>query len=374
MREATHHVAVYDTPGHPELLRAAVVHTLAAGMISDCAMIAPMLSVIIVTWNGLQYLSACLAALMPQLPAAAEVIVVDNGSSDGTCAWLRANAPTVHVVALRENIGFAGGTTAGLRAAHGELLLLLNNDAFVEPGFVAALLDVMHTRPEIGAAGGVLTFAHRPDLVASAGIRLRRDGVALDMWPGRAVDDLPPAPVAVAGPSGAAALYRRALLEDVGLLEPSFFAYLEDVDLAFRALLRGWQSVVVPAARARHVYSATAGQGSPFKQHLLGRNRLRVLLRCLPAPLLLRCMPAMLVYDVLAVGYAVATRQPAMIRGRMAALRELPHLLRERHEIQKRRTAPLADIERWLEPWAAPWITLREQRRLEALLAGRTHG
>ncbi len=331
-----------------------------------------MLSVIIVTWNGLRYLSDCLAALAPQLPDAAEVIIVDNGSTDGTCAWLRLHYPKVTIVALHENAGFAGGTVAGLRVAHGDLLLLLNNDAFVEPGFVAALLDAMRICSDIGAAGGVLTFAHRPDLVASGGIRLRCDGVALDMWPGRAVSDLPVAPVAIAGPSGAAAIYRRAMLEDVGLMEPSFFAYLEDVDLALRGLLRGWKSVVVPTARARHVYSATSVQGSPFKQRLLGRNRLRVLVRCFPAPLLMRCLPTMLLYDMLAISYAVVGQQPAMIEGRIAALREVPRLLRERHEIQKRRTAPLIDIERWLEPWSVPWATLREQQRLDALLASRT--
>jgi len=331
-----------------------------------------MLSVIIVTWNGLRYLPDCLAALLPQLPNDAEVIIVDNGSTDGTCAWLRQHYPEVTVVALHENAGFAGGTVAGLRVAHGDLLLLLNNDAFVEPGFVAALLGVMRTCDDIGAAGGVLTFAHRPDLVASAGIRLRRDGVALDAWPGRDVSDLPLHPVAIAGPSGAAAPYRRAMLDDIGLLEPSFFAYLEDVDLALRWLLRGWQSVVVPTARARHVYSATSGQGSPFKQRLLGRNRLQVIVRCFPTRLLIRCLPTMLLYDMLAVSYAVVRQQPAMIEGRVAALRELPRLLSERHEIQKRRTVPLADIERWLEPWAWPWMTLREQQRLDALLTSKS--
>ena len=330
-----------------------------------------MLSVIIVTWNGLRYLPDCLAALLPQLPSAAEVIIVDNGSADGTCAWLQLHYPDIITVALQENAGFAGGTVVGMRVARGDLLLLLNNDAFVEPGFIAALLDVMDMGTDIGAAGGVLTFAHRPDLVASAGIRLRRDGVALDLWPGHHVNNLPLYPVAIAGPSGAAALYRRAMLEDVGLLEPSFFAYLEDVDLALRGLLRGWQSVVVPTARARHVYSATSGQGSPFKQRLLGRNRLRVLVRCFPTSLLLRCLPAILLYDILAVSYAVVRRQPAMIEGRLAALRELPRLLRERHEIQKRRTVACADIECWLEPWAWPWATLREQQRLDALLASR---
>ena len=329
------------------------------------------LSAVIVSWNGLRYLPECLGALLPQLPTGAEVVLVDNGSTDGTVAWVQATHPAVRVVELRKNLGFAGGTNAGLRAARGELLLLLNNDAFVEPGFIAELLGVMGRCPEVGAAGAVLTFAHRPEIVASAGIRVRRDGLALDCWPGRVVAELPAAPQPIMGPSGGAALYRRALLEDVGLMEPGFFNYLEDADLAWRALLRGWRSVVVPGARARHVYSATAGQGSPFKQRLLGRNRIRVLVRCMPGPLLARHLPAILAYDLLAGAYALATRRPDMVAGRLAALCELPALLRERRSIQARRTAPIAAIERWLEPAGAPWSALREQRRLDEILGER---
>ena len=171
------------------------------------------------------------------------------------------------------------------------------------------------------------------------------------------------------GASGGAALYRRALLEDIGLMEPNFFNYLEDVDLAWRALLRGWRSVVVPQARARHVYSATAGQGSPFKQRLLGRNRLRVIARCLPAELIARCLPAILAYDLLAIIYAALTRRPAIASGRLAALRDLPRLLRERRAIQSGRRASTSDLARWIEPAAAPWQTLGQQRRLDAILS-----
>ena len=329
------------------------------------------LSVIVVCWNGLRHLPDCLAALLPQLPGEAEVVLVDNGSTDGTATWARDTHPAIRLVELPHNLGFAGGVNAGLRAARGELLLLLNDDAFAEPGFAAALLDVMARQPEIGAASAVLLFAHRPELVASAGIRVRRDGLALDLWAGQPAASLPAEPAPIMGPSGGAAIYRRALLEDVGLLEPGFFNYLEDVDLAWRALLRGWRSVVVPGARARHVYSATSGQGSPFKQRLLGRNRLRTIARCLPAELLPSCLPAILAYDLLAIGYAAVARQPAMIAGRLAALRDLPALLRERRAIQSRRTAPAAAIARWLEPPGAPWNTLREQRRLDAILAER---
>lgn len=340
-------------------------------MIASLMQAQPTLSAVIVTWNGLRHLPACLAALLPQLPSGAELLVVDNGSTDGSGEWVRREHPRVRLLALPQNLGFAGGVVAGLRAARGELLLLLNDDAFVEPGFVDALLGALERQPEFGAAGAVLTFDHRPDLVASAGIRARQDGLALDLWPGRPVDELPHEPIEILGPSGGAALYRRTALEDVGLPEPSFFAYLEDVDLAWRLQLRGWRTLLVPEARARHVYSATGGQGSAFKQRLLGQNRLRAIIRCLPTSLLLRWLMPILCYDAMAVAYAFATRQPWVWRGRVAALRELPALLRQRRVIQARRSTPSSALAAWFEPVPAPWVTLAEQRRLDALLRER---
>jgi GT2 family glycosyltransferase len=337
----------------------------------NVSLVPTSLSVIIPTWNGLRHLPRCLAALAPQLPRGAEILLVDNGSSDGTADWVRRTWPQVRLLRLPYNQGFAGGVNAGLRAARAALLLLLNDDAFAEPGFVDALLAAAQSQPRIGAVAGVLTFAHRPDLVASAGLRARTDGLALDLWGGRAVSELPTSPCPAMGASGGAALLRRALLEDIGLLEGGFFNYLEDVDLAWRALLRGWETVVAPGARALHVYSATAGQGSPLKQRLLGRNRIATIVRCLPGPLLLRCLPGILAYDALALAYAAATRQPHMVLGRIEALRMLPALLEQRRAIQSRRTAPAGALARWLEPTPPPWQTLREQRRLEAILAER---
>jgi GT2 family glycosyltransferase len=329
------------------------------------------LSTVIVNWNGLRYLSRCFDALLPQLPPGAEIVLVDNGSTDESAAQVRRRYPDVRVLALRANLGFAGGVNAGLRAARGDLLLLLNNDAFAEPGFVAALTATLESCPQAGAASGVLVFAHRPELVASAGIRAYCDGLATDLWAGRPAAELPGAPLPIMGPSGGAALFRRAMLEDIGLMEAGFFNYLEDADLAWRALLRGWCTLVAPQARARHIYSATAGQGSPFKQRLLGRNRVRTIVRCLPGPLLWRCLPAIVRYDALALAYGLASGQTAIAAGRAAALRELAALLRERRAIQSRRSAPIDAIARWLEPAQPPWRILREQRRLDAILGER---
>jgi GT2 family glycosyltransferase len=329
------------------------------------------LSVIIVTWNGLKHLPECLAALKPQLPAHSEIVQVDNGSTDGTVEWVRQHHSDIRLITLRENIGFAGGVALGIRFARGELVFLLNDDAFVEPGCVEALVAALDPRPDLAAVGAVLTFAHQPQRVASAGIYIRRDGVALDRLTGCLVSELPQQPQEIMGPSAGAAIYRRAALEDVGGFEPGFFAYLEDVDLALRLQLRGWRSIVVPQARARHVYSATGGQSSPFKQRLLGRNRLRVLLRCIPRQLLFRFGILMLAYDTMAVGYAILTRQFSIVQGRLQALRELPMLLRQRHVVQARRTAPVPLVAQWFEEVPVPWKTLRAQRELDDFLRER---
>lgn len=328
------------------------------------------LSVIIVTWNGLAHLPRCLACLCPQLPPDAEVILVDNASTDGTAPWVREHYPHVRLLALGRNTGFSGGVDAGLQVARGQHILLINDDAFAEPGFVDALLEPMRRDPGLGSASATLLFAHRPDLVASAGITMRRDGVALDLWAGRAVAELPDAPCPILGPSGGAAIYRRAALDDAGGIPPEFFAYLEDADLALRMRLRGWPSVAVPQARILHVYSATAGQGSPLKQRLLGRNRIRMLVRCLPAALLARCLPHILLYDALACAYALLRGQRAMLAGRLMALAELPALARQRRAIQARATAPKTLIN-WFQAPPPPWQNLRDAKHLDAILAGR---
>ncbi len=328
------------------------------------------LSVIIVNWNGVRYLPECLAALVPQLPVGAELIVVENGSTDGSREWLM-QQPAVLLVALDANIGFAAGVNAGLRVASGEAILLVNNDAFVEPGCIAALCAALQDYPDVAAFGGLLLFDHAPHLVASAGIVMHRDGLALDLWPCRPVSDMPAQPQPIFGPSGGLALYRRALLDDVGVFDPQFFAYLEDADLAVRAVLRGWRSLVVPAARARHVYSATGVHGSPFKSRLLARNRWRVIVRGFPTSTLMRCAGSIAVYELAACAVALLTRRWATLAGRLAALGELGDLLAERRAIQRRRCD--GDLlGRALAPARWPWDVRTEQRRLDTLLHDRT--
>jgi GT2 family glycosyltransferase len=278
----------------------------------------------------------------------------------------------VRLLALAHNRGFSGGVNVGFQFARGEYLVLLNNDALAEPDFVASLVAVLGNDRSLGAAAGVMTFAHQPDLVASAGIRFHRDGVALDDRMLHPVADLPQTPTPVWGASGGAVAYRRAALQDVGIFDEGYFAYLEDVDLAWRLRLRGWGTLLSPGARARHVYSATGGEGSPLKDWLVARNRWRVIWRCVPTPILRRNWPLVLQYDLLACAQAAVRGRWTTLTGRIAALRQLPALTTQRRQIQITRTAALADLDRSLEPARPPWVIWREAQRLAAVLRQRT--
>lgn len=328
------------------------------------------LSVIIVNWNGRTLLERCLVALHGATRATDQVIVVDNGSHDDSVAWMRTHHPDVTLITLPHNLGFAGGNNAALAHCQHEWILLINNDAFVAPDALDILKDTAtQVAPDVGAISATLLFEHAPTYVASAGILMRQDGVALDRDMATPASDLPTEPYPVMGASGGAVLLRRAMLDDIGFFAADYFNYLEDVDLALRALLRGWQTVHAPHAHIRHIYSATSGQGSPFKQRLLGRNRWRTLIRCLPTTLWWRHWHRIIGYDVIACIGLALTGGWSGISGRLSLLGDWRALYEQRRHIQHRRS-PQADalIAHWLVPAPWPWQSYAQIARLNALI------
>lgn len=284
-----------------------------------------MISAIVVNYEREDLLAACLDSLeiaLAHAPAAHEIIVVDNGSRDGSVAQVRSRGTRVHLIQLEHNAGFAGGMVAGLAAARGEWVLTLNNDATIDPHAATALLDAGLSDPSVGAVAAQMRFAHAPGILNSAGIGVDKLGVAYDLHVGEPVEQAPSERVEVFGASAGGALYRRAMLDAIGGFEPSFFAFLEDVDVAWRARAAGWSALHEPAAIIWHHHSATAGHGSPFKHRLVGRNRVRLLARNADAALLRRWGWAMLLYDVAYV-VLVAARERSLVplQGRVQGLR-----------------------------------------------------
>jgi GT2 family glycosyltransferase len=274
-------------------------------------------SAIVVTQRGGPLLEACLAALRVALASvgAVEIIVVDN-SVEGV------GAEGARVVRMGRNAGFAGGVVAGLAAAPGEWVLLVNDDAEVEPDAVALLLGAAQADPRAGSVTGQVRFHARRDVINTAGLVVDRLGIAYDRLAGAPAHDGGPVEE-VFGASACVALYRRAMLDAIGGFDASFFAFGEDADVAWRARMAGWTCLYVPEAVAYHHGSATAGEASPAKYFLVGRNRARLLAKNATAGQLLRWGWAMALYDLGYVVFAAAAdRTAAPLRGRLAGLRE----------------------------------------------------
>jgi GT2 family glycosyltransferase/glycosyltransferase involved in cell wall biosynthesis len=290
-------------------------------------------STIIVNHERRDLLSICLESLERALRAVdeeTELIVVDNGSRDGSVELVRQRFPQVKVVALERNQGFAGGVSRGIDIAQGEWIAVFNNDTTVEPNAVAVMLDAAGMHPRIGSVAAEMRFADRRDVLNSAGLELDRLGIAADRLVGTRVDNNGPrVPYEVFGATGGAALFRRAMLDQVGGFDESFFAFFEDADLAWRAHGHGWRALYAPEAVVYHHHSATAQHGSPAKLYLVGRNRVRTLAKNATSGMLLVNGPWMLAYDAAYVAFASVTgRTLAPLRGRLHGLREWRHYRR----------------------------------------------
>ncbi|MCL4466978.1 MAG: glycosyltransferase family 2 protein [Chloroflexi bacterium] len=330
---------------------------------------APKVVVIVLNWNGVHFLRDCLGALARQTYVDKEVVLVDNGSSDGSLALVQAEFAGVRLLRNQRNLGFAAANNQAIAATQSEFVALLNNDTQVEPDWLAQLVGALESDPRLGSCASQMLFAQRPGIINSAGIALDRAGIAWDRWGGRSAQDAPAEPGEVFGPCAGAALYRRALFADVGGFDEDFFAYLEDVDLAWRARLRGWGCRYVPQAKVLHCHSGTSKEGSPFKSFLLGRNKLWTIVKNYPVPEVWRYLPAIGAYDLGSVQYSALLRgdlSPA--RGRLAALAGVPRMLRKRRAIQARRTVTSSDLLRLMEPLARPDRVASRYRHLEQLI------
>lgn len=282
-------------------------------------------SFVVVSCGQPELLVECLASIercCTDTEVATEVAVVLNGHGPSTRDELARRFPAFQIRQLAENRGFAGGVNAGVDAVQGEWIALVNDDATVAENYVDQLLAV--TRDDsVGAVAAQMRFAARPDLVNSAGIAVDRLGVAVDRLLGTPVATAPTEPHEVFGACGGAALLRKAMLDDVGGLDDRFFAYLEDVDLAWRARSRGWRCIHAPAAVVWHHHSASASHGSEFKFYLSGRNRVRLLAKNATGSQLLRHLGPIVAYDLFYVIFVgVRHRTISPVRGRLAGLRD----------------------------------------------------
>ncbi len=307
----------------------------------------PTFSVIIPNWNGERLLPDCMDALRRQTYRSFETIVVDNASADGSLRLLGERFPEARVLRLPENRFFSGAINAGVAAAHGEIIVLLNNDTEADAKWLFELKRAFDEHPDAGLAASKLRLFKRRTVLHAAGDFYRSDGVpgnrgAWEEDSGQ-YDDV----IWTFSACGAASAYRRTMLDEIGLLDEDFYGYCEDVDLAFRAQLMGYRCLFAPAAIVYHKVSATGG--GPIASYYCGRNFVSVIVKDMPAALLrkhgLGIVRSQLGFFLHSLWHGREPAARARLRGQFAALRQLPLMLRKRRAIQSGKRVSDAYIE-----------------------------
>lgn len=297
-------------------------------------------AVVITNWNGCHYLERCLRSIFAQKFQDFRVYVVDNASSDDSVEMVRRCFPQAELLQNESNLGLCAANNRGILTTQAEFVLILNNDTELEPDCLGQLVGALQADPRLGMAASKMLLTHPRDMVESAGITVDRAGIAWGLESGTFHTPGPTTPEPVFGACGGAALYRRAMLLEIGLFDEDFFVYFEDADVAWRGQWAGWQGVYVPDAVTYHAHSATIKEGSPFKTRLLGRNKLWLICKSYPWPYLLWYSPLILGYELMSIGFALTTRRglPAL-KGRWEALRTLGRMLAKRRQMVRRVSA-----------------------------------
>jgi len=322
-----------------------------------------MISVIIPTFDGIRFLPTCLAALRAQTFHDFETIVVDDASTDGTRDLLARDFPAARVVALAENRGFARAVNAGIRAARGDVIALLNNDTEADAAWLAEIQRALGANPRAGIVACKLRLFDQRTHLHSAGDFFRVDGIPGNrgvwerdegQYDDSGIGDTersprPPVPasfIPVFGACGGAAAYRKTLFDDIGLFDEDLIANCEDVDMNWRARWAGWQIAYAPRALVYHHLSATGG--GAYGSFYVGRNFIFVLAKNYPASLWKKHWRKIILAQLLITMNALRSFRGAAararLRGQIAGVLALPRGLKKRAAVAHRARAEEIEV------------------------------
>lgn len=331
--------------------------------------------VVVVNWNRRDLLRACLASLAGQREARFEVIVVDNGSTDGSPAMVRGEfgGLPLRLIENRENRGFCGANNQGIAASRAPYIALLNNDAEADSRWLAELLDVLRRHPRAGMAASKILVHDDPRRIDKAGHLIWRDGQNRGRGHGQLDLGQFDREESVLWPDGCAAIYRRAMIDEVGPFDEDFFAYADDADLGLRGRIAGWDCVYNPRAVVRHHRAATLGRQSAGRLRLIERNRVWLVAKLFPWRLLLLnpfYYTARLAHGLwsAARGRGEAgqhaskwTLARTLLLADLEALAGLPRMLRKRREMKRFRRLSGAEVADLIERHRIPLAELNGQ-------------
>jgi GT2 family glycosyltransferase len=307
----------------------------------------PRVSVIIVNWNGAQFLHRCLTALMAQTVPPYEIILLDNASSDNSFDIVKGFS-SVQFVSLSENTGFARGNNLAinLSSSLSEWIALINPDAFAQPQWLENLLAAAHSYPEFSVFGSKLLTAADPNILDGAGDVYHLSGLVWRAGHGTKVDAASSNNREIFSPCAAAAMYQRSAVIAGGGFDEDFFCYLEDVDLGFRLRLAGHRCLYVANSVAHHVGSGTSGgKDSDFALYYGHRNLVWTFVKNMPGVLFWLMLPAHLLLNVASlVGFTLRGRGKIIWRAKKDAFLGLPKMWLKRQTIQDSREASVTGI------------------------------
>ncbi|MBE5867417.1 MAG: glycosyltransferase family 2 protein [Lachnospiraceae bacterium] len=296
-------------------------------------------TVVIPNYNGMKYLENCIEALMTQTGPELQIIVVDNGSSDSSVNFLKRRYPQVWIKEQSINTGFCHAVNVGIRNCHTKYVILLNNDTQVLPGFIQALVDVMEKpgNEKVFSASAQMLDMNNPELIDDAGDLVCALGWAFARGKGKPAEKYDK-PKEVFAACAGAAIYRRNVFECIGFFDESHFAYLEDIDIAYRAKIQGYRNVYEPAAKVLHAGSASSGSRyNPFKTKLTTANNIYTFWKNMPIIQWLFNLPLLLLgYLIKALFFYRKGLWEPYVKGSRAGVSRCRSKLGKKHKVKFR--------------------------------------
>jgi len=330
-----------------------------------------VVSFLVVNYNGGAMLAECLESIRRQTYLKYEVIVVDNGSTDGSWDMPCFDATRWRLVRLDRNSGFSPANNTAFSESQGEFIALINNDVVLAPDWTTNMVKALTADPQAGSAACLLLQRHQPDRIDSAGCAYYPCG-AVTVWSNHPKTDLDPASHRPFGAVASAALYRKDALERTGLFHDRYFAYYEDTDLAIRLALYGYTCAFAHDAIAVHHGSATGRRHSPFHVYHLRRNIEYLYWVDMVGSLAFRYLLPHLLYECVAFAGATMWGQTLpFLKAKASVVRDLRWILQERQNLRCRLSSSggVREAKRRLRACMAPWwhvFTVRwtERRRV----------
>lgn len=310
----------------------------------------PLISIIILNCNGMRFLATCLNSLRKQIYKNFEIILIDNGSTDGSVEFVKSNFSEIKIIENKENFGFAKANNQGLEIARGGYIATLNNDTIVDENWLKGLIEATEKDKGVGMVASKILLTEEGNKLDSVGVNIALDGMTRQR--GRMEQDIGQyeKKEEILFPSACAALYSKKMIEEIGFFDEDFFAYCEDSDLGLRGRLAGWKAVYSPKAVVRHLYSQTGGRYSSFKAYLVERNHFWLAIKNFPVELLL-LFPFFTAHRFILQFYAALIKKGAtseflsqysfldtiaiVFKAYFNAFKKLPKFIKKRRIIQK---------------------------------------